>query len=294
MQTSENSQSTPKRPSIQELSPSSPSSRTMRLNVSYDGAYHEAVEASAEQIMMVSQDNCSSGYTSDSETSESQDTDSCSVADDPSSLSSSSSSSCCDSEDGDIESEITFLQKKQSLLQRAISAMKREEAYDASQARATVNGTLLGGSSLWLEARETLDILNRRDGTGDSSNVRKVTESGIRTEPRVTKRPRIDVSSVVCLSSNKVGDNVVTPPTCFERALPTMPFECTGPWMAQAMVAHYIPSLTQEHDPTTPTSSIWEVVNDPDLGLLVVPPSKFPVQNGIQLKDALGLTSVAQ
>jgi hypothetical protein len=107
------------------------------------------------------------------------------------------------------------------------------------------------------------------------------------------KRPRIDISSVVCLSSSNFGD-VILPSSGCKRAIPAMPFACAGPWMAQAM-AHSIPSLAKQHDSTSTTSAAgWEVVNDPDLGLLVLSPSKIPFHNGIQLKNALGFTSVAQ
>ena len=138
----------------------------MRLNTFCEGAHDEAFEASAEQIMLVvsqgdnsgtrDRDNSVSGYSSDAETSEGQETDSISFPGDPSSLSSSSSASASSSagenEDAsDIESEISFLQKKQRLLKRAVSAMKREEVYDATKAHAILSGSIASESSLWME-----------------------------------------------------------------------------------------------------------------------------------------------
>lgn len=273
----------------------------MRFQSSFGGAYDEALESSAEKIMLVvsqdyNRDNCSSGYSSDTEASEGQETESYSIADEPSSLScssscaslSSSTSSSC-GETSDIECEIEFLQEKQALLKRAVSALKSMEAYDASKARAVLNGTLPSGSPLWAEAKEVLEILN----DNSSGGIRTTAAQTSTDKPPDAKRPRIDVSSVVCLSSNNIGNNVLAP-SSWNRAIPAKPFACTGAWMAQVM-AHFISSLSRQHDSTsTPSADSWEVISDPDLGLLVLPPPKLPFQNGVQLKDALGFTSVAQ
>jgi hypothetical protein len=218
----------------------------------------------------------------------------------PAPCASSSSSSC--GETSDIESEIEFLQEKQRLLKRAVSAMKSIESYDALNARAVLNGMHPSGSPLWTETKEVLEILNRDSseagGATTSTSRVRIDRSRDTKRPRIDrlrdrKRPRIDISSVVCLSSSNFGD-VILPLLGCDRAIPVMPFACTGPWMAQAM-AHSIPSLAKQHDSTsTMSAASWEVVNDPDLGILVLPPSKVPFHNGIQLKDALGFTSVAQ
>jgi hypothetical protein len=268
---------------------SASSSCIMNLYPSSAGVYDEAVEASAERIMLVMQDNVSSGYSSDTDTSEGQETDSCSIADDPSSSSSSSASTCGENES--IESEISFLQKKQSLLQRASAAMKREEAYDVSIARDVVNGTVPRGSSLWIEAQEVLDILNCREGKDEAPSKRKTMAASIEVDKiRGPKKPRIDLSSVVCLSSSNFSKIIPSSPPSYKRSPTTMPFTSTGPWMAEALTQS-VPSPTQSHDDSL---SRWEVVKDPELGLLVVPPSKLPLQSGVELKDALCFTSSAQ
>jgi len=261
----------------------------MKLHYSTEGAYAEAVEASAERILFVSKDSGeSSGYSSDNEASNAQDLEACSVdSRTSSSLSGYSTSKTEDAEQDDIESEILFLQEKQSLLKRAISAMKREDAYEASRARDTVNGkNERKDSSLWDEAREIVDILNRRDD--DESPVRiekRHTREIIENRERSLKKPRIDVSSVTCVSSGTLdgGKEVKESSAALQRAIPTMPFVVNGPWMGQAL-AGCSPSAARG----------WEVLNDPDLGLLVVPPSVQSFQKGVELKDALALTPDAQ
>jgi hypothetical protein len=261
----------------------------MQLHYSTEGAYDEAVEASAERILFVSRDSgASSGYSSDAEASNTQDLEACSVdSRTSSSLSECSTSKTEDSEQDDIEGEISFLQEKQSLLKRAISAMKREDAYEASRARYTIDGKFeREDSSLWEEARGIIDILNNRDGNENPVRVEKRhARELIKTPDKPLKKPRIDVSSVACVSSASLdnGKEAVPISTTLQRAIPKMPFLVSGPWMGQAL-AGSSPSAARG----------WEVLNDPDLGLLVVPPSPHNVQNGVELKDALALTPDAQ
>ena len=129
----------------------------MNLYHSAEGTYDEAVEASAEQIMFCSRDgsSSSSGYSSDTEASNAHDIEVSSIGSRTSSSLSALSSSATETSDPvDIESEISFLQEKQGLLQRAISAMKREDDYAASRARDIVEGKFeRKTSALWVEAR---------------------------------------------------------------------------------------------------------------------------------------------
>lgn len=264
----------------------------MRVQASPDGAYDEAMEASAERLMLAWKNHGSCVYSSDVETSDDQETESCGFVGMASSLSSSSSASS-DDESEDIDGEISFLREKQGLLKRAIDAMKEEETYDASRARLTVNGALPYGSAIWVEAKEVLDDLNRRDDGKREKETPKETlpdPSPVST-PRDPKRPKIDVSSVVCLSSSEMGFTMPSV-TSVTRDVCSTPFHCTGPWMAKALV-HSLPSLQHPQD-STGSSSTWEIVNDPTMGPLVVPPSKIPSLSRIQLKDAISFTPVAQ
>jgi hypothetical protein len=264
---------------------------TMQLHYSDEGAYDEAVEASAERILFVSREgSASSGYSSDAEASNTQDLEVCSVdSRSSSSLSESSTSKTDDSEHTDIESEILFLQEKQSLLKRAISAMKREGAYEASRARDTIDGKFeREDSSLWEEARGIMDILNNRDDNDSPVWVEKRhARALVETPDRPLKKLRIDVSSVACVSSTSLDNDIEAAPisSTLQRAIPKMPFVSNGPWMGQALAGS---------SSSTIRGGGWEVLNDPDLGLLVVPPSSQDVQKGVELKDALALTPDAQ
>jgi hypothetical protein len=267
----------------------------MRVQASPDGAYDEAMEASAERLMLAWNDHGSRAYSSDAETSDDQETESCSFVGAASSLSSSLSASS-DDESEDIDGEISFLREKQGLLKRAIAAMKEEETYDASRARLTANGALPYGSSIWVEAKEVLDVLNRRDDGKREKETPKETlpDPSPVSKPRNPKRPKIDVSSVLCLSSSEMGFAMPSVTSCsVMRDVCSMPFQCTGPWMAKALV-HSLPSLKHPHQDSTSSSSTWEIVNDPTMGPLVVPPSKIPSLSRMQLKDAIAFTPVAQ
>jgi len=260
------------------------------------GAYDEAVEASAERITSaVSCRNITENGGSRSDHCSIVDISGCqegesSIVDDSISLSSASSYSE-DSETCDIENEISYLHKKQLLFKRFLTTLKQEKAYDASKARNVLNGTLPSGSPLWVEAKEVLDILNRRDGTETCLDKRNTLDSNI-AKPVHSKRPRIDLGSVVCLSSNSIGDGDLPPSGSHMRAISeAIPLTCGSPWMAQAL-AHCIPPLSERQDSSA--LSTWEVISDTNFGLLVIPPSKLPFRDGIRLKDALSFTSNAQ
>jgi hypothetical protein len=256
------------------------------------GVYDQAIEASAGKIMLAAREsNSSSGYGSDADTLESQET-----VGDPVSFSCSSSSKSISeySEDDSIESEIAFLQQKQCLLEKAMDAMRREEIYDVSIARDIVNGRMPPEAPIWKEAKEFLDVLMNDDGVDKSKNTHESdTRSGVQNR-RCSKRPRIDVSSVLCKSAIDV-DNKPTTTSSFDRTIPNTQVMWTGHWVAQAM-AQSLDSTESSSEPPSPSTnnSTWEVMNDPDLGPLVVPPSKLQFKSEVQLKDALSFTSNAQ
>jgi hypothetical protein len=139
-------------------------------------------------------------------------------------------------DDDDVESEISFLEKKQAILERASEALQRDEAYLALRAHDIVNGKyLLFGSSLWSEARTILDALKTEGGmiSSDSPtfednddheedddddvaavynkyNKKKRLVSPLGSSiafigPPPTKRPKIDLSMVELVSSSDFG-----------------------------------------------------------------------------------------
>jgi hypothetical protein len=270
---------------------------TFGVEVSTDGANDEAMEASAERLMLASNGNGStSGYSSDAETYDDQESGSLSpVASDlgfcpSSSLSSSSYNSSDESGDDSIDSEIEFLNEKCCLLQRAIAAMKEEETYDASRARCMAKGILPRNSPIWAEAREVLEVLQEEDTKKRSLFVAQVEVSLPPSKTREAKRLKIDLSSVACVSSADEGDNLPTAASTYLREVKPITFACSGPWVAEALV-HALPSLRHQHDSA---SSKWEIVNDPSYGPLVVPPSKIPIQSSVELTDAIAFTTDAQ
>jgi hypothetical protein len=165
----------------------------MKLDRCFEGAYIEVIEASAKRILEESWDSSSGVYSADADadTSEVQE------------ISSLSSSSSDDS--SDIEHEISFLQQKQRLLNRALTAMKEEEAYDASKARSFASGNIQVGSSIWFEAKEIVNILKEPEVKIIEPIRRKILPKRGRIDERVTdtKRLRIDLSSVTCMTADK-------------------------------------------------------------------------------------------
>lgn len=132
--------------------------------------------------------------------------------------------------DDDLDSEISFLEKKQAILERASEALKRDEAYMVLKAHDIVNGKyLLFGSSLWSEARAIIDVLKKEGGgllsdspifyddreeeeededDDDDEKKRRFPPLGSSIafiEPPPTKRPKIDLSMVELVSSSDFG-----------------------------------------------------------------------------------------
>ena len=282
---------------------------------SSSGVYDQAIEASAEKLMFAAREvnssgivgtltpsnNSSSGYASDDDanTLDSQDTGNDAVSFVSSSLSKSGSDESFE-EDDSIESEIAFLQEKQTLLQRALTAMKREDIYNATKARDVVNGNLPAEALIWQEAREVLDVL-KNGGEGSSNRIHESDESATtwaqNTTRRPNKRPRIDVSSVICHSATEADDHPMTAIRS-GRVIANKQVLCAGHWVAQAMAQAFNfpqPGGAGPGPPMSPSSNnTWEIMNDPDLGPLVVPPPKLELKIELQLKDALSFTPTAQ
>ena len=228
-----------------------------------------------------------------------------------------------------IDSEIAFLQAKQRLLRRAINTIKEEEVYDASQARSTLaastSASKPSGSQIWIEARDILSILNRREGKDvpvkRNSRDRPLVVSSD-SNCSSNKRLKIDVSSVIQVSSSSVPQpttqkdyKIISTPNPLMNSTSSagqhssspftnslkIPFERLsggGPWMAKALIRSLPSSLHQNDDKSSTedfSSTTWEIVQDPSLGAIVVPPSSVSLsQNSIQLKDALTITPEAQ
>lgn len=246
----------------------------------------EAIEAAAEAIWLASRDD--SGYSSEDEP---QHDNQCAVAGKPF-CSSPSSTVCSDDENSDIESEILFLHEKQLLLKRASSAMRREDDYDASNARAVATEPPPTGSSIWQEARETLEILNRRDAKGGKPSKRSHAGTSRVVETGRNKRSRIDLSSVTCLTSGSFAGNLLSSPSAPKRGVTTRPFVGGGSWVARALTRCMPSSLPGSG--RSSGSSYWEVGNDPEVGFLVFPPRESSEKAEIELKEALSFTPVAQ
>ena len=264
-----------------------------------EGAYDEALETSAQHILrLVSQNSPASsscGYSSDDEASRNQE-----VSLDVLEARSTSSSdgpfaSFADDLEHDIESEIDFLQEKQNLLKRAISAMKREDMYEASRARELMLGKFERDvSSLWDEAKEIIDNLNQAENTSNLSDA-EVKEKSDRDvgAPRPGKKQRIDTSSVACIRSALIGDGNMDKPLR-ETVSPTVKLTLNASWMGYALSRTVTKSLSGNRLESVSCVRGWEIVDDLSLGALVVPPPLCCLQNGVELKEAIALTSDPQ
>ena len=242
----------------------------------------------------------SSGYSSDEDASgEYEETDGSSYpsAFDPSSLSSSPSPYSSDSDSEDLDSQISFLREKQMLLKRASAVMKEQEAYDAKMARKILGGPFLVGSPIWSEAKQVLDDLEGRNDENTEYPVSKKPrvssdEDDTSFKPRISLRdpnlPKIDISTVRHISSADVGDDIIgaAMKAVSKTEESRVPLTTSGPWMAKVL-GRFLPRLPN-------TSRSWEVVDDPSLGPIVVPPSKISIRNRIELKDAVACSPVAQ
>ena len=279
-------------------------------NYSAEGAHDQAMEASANLLQLYSREtnsitnSNSTGYSSDGETSPMQGVEESSVSSKTSHCSSFSSAlsstgsegSNSSQESDDIESEIQFLREKQNLLKRAIAAMKREDAYEASRARQTIEGKLEREvSPLWSEAKEILDLLDLQDGDSTlADNFRSERESVSEDcDDRPSKKTKIDVSTVTRVTSASALD--VLMPSVLTPSCSTV-CEFGGPWVGQTLAR----TLSTTGDTSTESSSAkssasdWQVVNDSYLGVLVVPPPLLSLNGGIELRDALSLSTEAR
>eukprot|EP00980_Cylindrotheca_fusiformis_P018081 scaffold5799_cov110-Cylindrotheca_fusiformis.AAC.8 len=192
---------------------------------------------------------------------------------------------------GNIEEQIVFLQEKKKLLIRALNAMKQEEAYDTLNARSYASGSIQAGSFLWQEAKEIVNLLKEQEGIDVEPIQRKVLPSKRKchdTSPK-RKRLRIDLSSVTCISASDFNKHGDTPsPT---QPMATVVFK--GQWMVKAL-AHFVPSILHQREPHDDTMGKLEVVDDPNLGLLVMSVPRIPFSLGVSLKTALSFTSLPQ
>ena len=251
--------------------------------------------------------NGSSGYSSDVESStDGQETEGSSFVEVTSSSSTSSCDrNCSDNESEDIDYEIAFLKQKQKLLHRAVKAMNREETYDASQARSVVaedGSNNKKASPIWVEAKAFLSLLNRRDEeSGNKRRAETPPPPTIRVATsyslQESKRPKIDISSVSCIPSKDMETHLKPRISKYEQVIedmsPATSFTPMGPWVAKALV-HCLPSLKLPCDSSRTASCQWAIFKDPNRGSLVLPPSKIPIHNSIELKDAMAFTSVPQ
>jgi hypothetical protein len=269
---------------------------------SAEGAYDEAMEASANLLQLYSRESSSSsGYSSDTETSPMQGLEESSVSSKTSCCSSFSSAlSSAGSEDSnssqesdDIESEIQFLQEKQKLLKRAIAAMKREDAYEASRARKSIEGKQeREASPLWSEAKDILDILNLQDGDQCVADDRPLYDAEEHRTERPSKKTKIDVSTVGLVTSESLLDGLFPSNVTPSPAASTL-CDFRGAWVGQtlARTLSAIGSTSDDESSEKSRSSQWQVVNDSNLGFLVVPPPLLALSNGIELRDALALST---
>lgn len=254
-------------------------------------SYDELLEASAENLLLVVRENSRdgstvSGYTSDTEASLAvQEGDTISVASSSNYSSSVSSCTLSDSEGDTIESEISFLHQKQSLLKRALIAMQREEAYAASTARETLSKEVdEEKEALWTEAIEILDILDRRDNKPTTTR-RPFCAAPAAKSSRPTKRAKIDLSSVHRISSSTMEEDECSG-LSQESAL-SFPFKIPGPWMSKVL-SGFVPTILNIDEADSLEG--WKTANDPNVGKLVIPPSNMSLKGGMLLKDALHLS----
>mmetsp|Transcript_33388 Transcript_33388/g.80812 ORF Transcript_33388/g.80812 Transcript_33388/m.80812 type:complete len:402 (+) Transcript_33388:170-1375(+) len=278
---------------------------------SIDGTYQEDLEDCARWLSMASASpdkiesrNMPTAPPS-SENYADENSESSSIDDEPSSLSSVSMTSSSGDDDTnsvsssseDIESRISFLRKKQALLERAMKALRKEDMYSASIAQSVVNNTHPSTtfSSLCEEARTTLKSLNGEadDDLSASSSKRsksKRKESEYRLED--SKRVKIDITNVSRrVSSDTFKDMVDTTPIAVsedEEDDEAEPYPLAGKWMAKSFLRHHKPSYEVSKFDN------WKIKRDPYVGSIVVPPSPTPFLQETELKDALAFTSTPQ
>mmetsp|Transcript_33387 Transcript_33387/g.80808 ORF Transcript_33387/g.80808 Transcript_33387/m.80808 type:complete len:406 (+) Transcript_33387:170-1387(+) len=282
---------------------------------SIDGTYQEDLEDCARWLSMASASpdkiesrNMPTAPPS-SENYADENSESSSIDDEPSSLSSVSMTSSSGDDDTnsvsssseDIESRISFLRKKQALLERAMKALRKEDMYSASIAQSVVNNTHPSTtfSSLCEEARTTLKSLNRdepKDGDDDISTLSSKRSKSKRKESEYrledSKRVKIDITNVSRrVSRDTFKDMVDTTPMAVsedEEDDEAEPYPLAGKWMAKSFLRHHKPSYEVSKFDN------WKIKRDPYVGSIVVPPSPTPFLQETELKDALAFTSTPQ
>ena len=249
----------------------------MNLDKDLEETPLDAVELSEKRLLLESWE-IDNGYSADADTS-----------------SAGSLSSSSEIDGSTIEFEISYLRKKQSILTRAIIAMKDEETYNATKARNVLNANNDSKMpSIWTEAKEIIQILKGREHKKEEIEETKEKRVRICEERKCKKRQRIDLSTVTSMTANSFIENEGNDPNVGKRAISkSMSFNCAGPWMIQALT-NCIRLKTPNQDPTRTFFGDLQVVDDPDIGLLVIPPHQLPFQNGISLMNALSFTPVAQ
>jgi hypothetical protein len=222
------------------------------LETSVEGAYDLAIEAAAARIQMITRDGVStgsSGYASDGELSVTSsslvditsvenpmiDSKSSSLNDNSSTggIQSGSSYSSVDDDD-DIDAEISDLNQKQQILERAAYALRREEAYIALNAHSILSGASTP-SKLWDEAKHFLDALQNEtaafDDFGDRNN--RVSIEPIKSIYPASKRPKIETNMVAHIHSGSFRGSIVTPQSAKVSTDAVSPLE--GPTLAGAL-----------------------------------------------------------
>jgi hypothetical protein len=206
------------------------------------------------------------------------------------------------SSDNDIESRISFLQKKQALLERAMKALQEEELYTASIAHSIIDkshpSTTI--SSLCEEAKTILKALNKEEKKeGDESSTLSTKQAQKRKESEdsdssdqegSSKRFKIDITTVSRkVSTDLFQDMVPAPVSEDEKEDEDEPYPLKGSeWMAKSFLRYHKPSFEASQ------YSDWKIKRDPYVGNVAVPPSPTPFDRETELKDALSFTSTPQ
>lgn len=142
-----------------------------------------------------------------------------------------------DDADEDLDKEIAYLQEKQLLLEKAMSAMKYEEGYDASKALDIFNGNVPSESAIWDQGREILEILNVGSDARRMKSRKFNSSSSMKKNSKDLSSPKIDFSSVVKKSSTDiVFDNEQnTEKNTHQQDLKHQKGLSDGIWWARAM-----------------------------------------------------------
>jgi hypothetical protein len=221
------------------------------LETSVEGAYDLAIEAAAARIQMMTRDGVSigssGGYSSDGELSVACAIEHPVIYSKSSRLNDNSStngnavwSGSGDSsvdDDDDIDAEISDLNQKQKILERAAYALRREEAYIAVNAHSILSGAKTS-SKLWDEAKHFLDALQNE--TTDSDDVGEcemspVSDSIEMIKPiyRASKRSKINTTNVEHIRAGSFPGSIVT--TQRSKISPFASSSLSGPTLDEAL-----------------------------------------------------------